>query len=125
MRHEFEIDGKRVVAEAQWIGGRLWLHLNGKTFIHEDGAPGARKRSKGGSGQAGDLVAPMPGRITKIFGRVGEDVIKGDPVLVMEAMKMEYTLKSEGPGTIESLQCQVGDQVTLGKVLVKIKPSET
>ncbi len=121
MRHEFMVDGKRVVAEAQWVGGQLWIHLAGKVFPFESEGQSKLRRAKGSVKKAGDLTAPMPGRVTKVIGKVGDDVLKGDPILVMEAMKMEYTLKAEGPGTIEAVSCHVGDQVTLGKILVKIK----
>ena len=47
---------------------------------------------------------------------------RGQPLLVMEAMKMEYTMKSEGPGVITAVNVKAGDQVTAGKVLVQIKP---
>jgi biotin carboxyl carrier protein len=40
----------------------------------------------------------------------------------MEAMKMEYTLKADGDGTIDKISCSVGDQVILGKILVHISP---
>lgn len=121
MRQELMLDGKRVQAEAQWIAGQLWIHLNGKTFVYESEAEKKREKKKHSAGHAGDLLAPMPGKVTKVLGQVGEQVQKGEPILVMEAMKMEYTLKAEGPGFIEAVHCKVGDQVTLGKVLVKIK----
>lgn len=122
MRYELEIDGQRVVAEAQWIGGQLWVHLNGRTFPYESESQQKQKRTKATGGKAGDVVAPMPGKVTKVLAKAGDDLQKGDAVLVMEAMKMEYTLKAEGPGRVESVDCAVGDQVTLGKVLVKISP---
>ncbi|MNU08488.1 2-oxoglutarate carboxylase large subunit [compost metagenome] len=65
----------------------------------------------------------MPGKVTKLLLGVGSAVQAGQAVLVMEAMKMEYTLKSEIAGTIETIECAAGDQVVLGKTLVKIKPA--
>ncbi|MBX2994184.1 MAG: acetyl-CoA carboxylase biotin carboxyl carrier protein subunit [Bdellovibrionaceae bacterium] len=122
MKHEFEIDGKRVNAEAEWIGGTLWIHMNGRSFTYEN-ENDAKKKKRGASGTAGDLVSMMPGKITKILRNVGESVERGAAILVMEAMKMEYTMKSEGPGMITAVNCKAGDQVTAGKVLVQIKPA--
>lgn len=122
MRHEFTLDGKQVIAEAQWVAGQLWIHLDGKTFLFENDSEKKRRKPKGTSGHAADLLSPMPGKVTKVFSRLGDQVQKGEAVLVMEAMKMEYTLKAEGPGSIEAIHCKVGDQVTLGKTLVIIKP---
>ncbi len=70
------------------------------------------------------MISPMPGKITKILLSEGSDVQIGQAVLVMEAMKMEYTLKAEVAGTVEGIHCAVGEQVALGKALVKIKPAE-
>ena len=122
MRHDFEIEGNHIVAESQWVGNQLWIHLNGKTFLIENREQ-QKRRGGAAASKAGDLAAPMPGKITKVLKKSGEAVTAGEAVLVMEAMKMEYTLKSEGPGQIDSVLCQVGDQVTLGKVLVKINPN--
>lgn len=122
MRHRFEIDGREVRAESEWVGGQLWIRLNGKTFVYEDETK-KRQGKRASSGQAGDILAPMPGKVTKVLRQKGDSVMKGDAILVMEAMKMEYTLKSEGPGRVEKVDCQPGDQVTLGKVLVKIVPT--
>lgn len=122
MRHRFAIEDRDVQAESEWIGGQLWIRLNGKTFVYEDESK-KRQQRRASAGQAGDILAPMPGKITKVLRQKGDALMKGDAVLVMEAMKMEYTLKAEGPGRVESVGCQVGDQVTLGKVLVKITPT--
>jgi biotin carboxyl carrier protein len=65
----------------------------------------------------------MPGKVTKILLTPGSAVEVGQAVLVMEAMKMEYTLKAEIAGEVESVNCAVGEQVALGKALVKIKPT--
>ena len=122
MQFDFILDGKRMIGHSQWVSGQLWIHLNGKTFLYESPSTPKQKRRGQATDKAGDLAAPMPGKITKVLGKKGQEVFKGDPILVMEAMKMEYTLKAEGPGLIEAIECKVGDQVTLGKVLVRLKP---
>ena len=109
-------------AEAQVIKDTLWVHYNGRTFAVE-AQPQSRKRQKAGAGVSSDKVlAPMPGKITKILVDVGQDIQKGQAVLVMEAMKMEYTLKADIAGRILQIDCKTLDQVVLGKVLVKIEP---
>ncbi len=105
---------------AQIIKGTLWMHLNGRT-ISVDANPGRKSRAKGGGGSSDQISAPMPGKVTKILLAPGASVQVGQPVLVMEAMKMEYTLKAEISGEIETVNCAVGEQVALGKSLVKIK----
>ena len=109
---------------AQIVKGQLWVHFEGRTFVYEN--PTEKKFGKKGAGKAhsGEIAAPMPGKITKIFKNVGDAVQAGDAVLVMEAMKMEYTLKADVAGSVESLSCKVGDQVALGKKLVQIKEAK-
>lgn len=107
--------------QAQLIKGMLWIHFNGRT-VSVDATPGRKSRKKGAGGSSDQIAAPMPGKVTKILLKEGAAVMPGQPVLVMEAMKMEYTLKAEIGGEIEAVHCTVGDQVVLGKILVKIKP---
>ena len=53
-----------------------------------------------------------------------KEVNKGDALLVMEAMKMEYTLKSDLKAIVEKISIEVGQQVTLGQLLVQLKESQ-
>ncbi|WP_295906249.1 acetyl-CoA carboxylase biotin carboxyl carrier protein subunit [uncultured Bdellovibrio sp.] len=116
------IDGVDHKAHAQLIKGTLWVHHNGRVFTLDAGS-GRKSRKKAGAGGSSDQVmAPMPGKVTKILLTPGSAVQAGQAVLVMEAMKMEYTLKAEIAGTIDSVNCTVGEQVALGKALVRIKP---
>ncbi|MFN2301709.1 MAG: biotin/lipoyl-containing protein, partial [Gammaproteobacteria bacterium] len=66
--------------------------------------------------------APMPGRIVAIHCKVGDRVEPGEPLLVLEAMKMEYTLPARTAGTIEQIHFAVGDMVDVEVPLVDIKP---
>jgi 3-methylcrotonyl-CoA carboxylase alpha subunit len=64
--------------------------------------------------------APMPGRIVAIHCKPGQQVSPGDPLLVLEAMKMEYTLQARAAGTIERVLYGVGDMVDAEVPLVDI-----
>ncbi|WP_413576101.1 acetyl-CoA carboxylase biotin carboxyl carrier protein subunit [Bdellovibrio sp. HCB290] len=123
MEVKVRIDGVDHKAQAQVLQGTLWVHANGRTFTIDAGS-GRKSRKKAGAGGSSDTVmAPMPGKVTKILVQPGTEVKAGQAVLVMEAMKMEYTLKSDITGTIDSISCAVGEQVALGKALVKINPA--
>jgi biotin carboxyl carrier protein len=106
---------------AQMVKGQLWVHFEGRTFVYEN--PFSKKFGQKGAGKAksGDMLAPMPGKVTKLLKKVGDKVAAGEVVLVMEAMKMEYTLKADIGGEVSTVGCKVGDQVALGKLLVQIK----
>lgn len=70
----------------------------------------------------GDSVsAPMPGKLLSIQVKPGDAVAKGDPVAVMEAMKMEHTLPAPRDGVVASVEAAAGDQVAEGDVLVHLE----
>ena len=66
-----------------------------------------------------ELKAPMPGLIVDIRVQPGQAVLKGDPLLVLEAMKMENILKAPADGTVNSIKVTLRDNVQKGQVLVQ------
>lgn len=75
-----------------------------------------------GAGQkAADLKAPMPGLVIEVRVQPGDLVKKGDPVIVLEAMKMENVLKAPGDGKVKSIEVQKGVSVEKGLVLIKFE----
>ena len=66
-----------------------------------------------------ELKAPMPGLIVDIRVQPGQAVQKGDPLLVLEAMKMENILKAPTDGTVGSIKVTLRDNVQKGQVLVQ------
>ena len=66
-----------------------------------------------------ELKAPMPGLIVDIRVQPGQAVLKGDPLLVLEAMKMENILKAPTDGTVNSIKVTLRDNVQKGQVLVQ------
>ncbi|WP_141015091.1 acetyl/propionyl/methylcrotonyl-CoA carboxylase subunit alpha [Nocardioides sambongensis] len=70
---------------------------------------------------AGSLLAPMPGSVISVHATVGEEVAEGQPVLVMEAMKMQHTITAPYAGTVAELPVTVGQQVEAGTVLVVVE----
>ena len=71
--------------------------------------------------EGGGLTAPMPGKVISILVEAGATVSKGEPLLVMEAMKMEHTITAPADGTIALIHYGVGDQVAEGEALVAIE----
>tara|TARA_B100000131_G_scaffold55958_1_gene51177 strand:- start:6640 stop:6840 length:201 start_codon:yes stop_codon:yes gene_type:complete len=66
----------------------------------------------------------MPGTILDIMVTPGESVSSGQPLLLMEAMKMEHKIVSPSDGTIENLLCNIGDRVDQGAVLIVVDAIE-
>ncbi|WP_231855992.1 acetyl/propionyl/methylcrotonyl-CoA carboxylase subunit alpha [Nocardia cyriacigeorgica] len=74
---------------------------------------------------AGSLLAPMPGSVIRLGAAVGDQVEQGQPVLWLEAMKMEHTIVAPATGVLTELNVTVGQQVEVGAVLAVVdEPSE-
>ena len=120
---EIEIDGRTVKGFAALKNGVLWTHAGGESWTTNIGGTSRRgsKAKRGGVTNPGEIMAPMPGKIIKVSSPVGTKVSQGDVVVVMEAMKMEYTLKAQADGVVSEVLCAAGDQVTLGALIAKLK----
>jgi propionyl-CoA carboxylase alpha chain len=73
---------------------------------------------------AGSLLAPMPGTVVRIAAAVGDQVAAGQPLLWLEAMKMEHQITAPGAGIVTELPVAAGQQVEVGSVLAVVKPEE-
>jgi propionyl-CoA carboxylase alpha chain len=78
----------------------------------------------GASGPRGGLTAPMPGLVVRVLATVGDSVEAGQPLVVLEAMKMEHTITSPHDGTVTGLAVSQGEQVERGAVLAEVLPPE-
>ncbi|MEN5230042.1 acetyl/propionyl/methylcrotonyl-CoA carboxylase subunit alpha [Brevundimonas naejangsanensis] len=78
----------------------------------------------GGAASDGGLRAPMPGKIVAAPAKAGDAVTKGQPVVVLEAMKMEHALTAPFDGVVAEFNVAVGDQVVDGAVLAVVKAAD-
>ena len=62
----------------------------------------------------------MAGRVVAIHVKEGDAVVKGTPLLVLEAMKMEHTVAARAPGTVAAVLVAPGAQISLGQVLMRL-----
>jgi 3-methylcrotonyl-CoA carboxylase alpha subunit len=76
-----------------------------------------------GALEGGRLTAPMPGKVVAFLAAVGDKVKLGQPLAVMEAMKMEHTITAPRDGTVTSLLYAAGDQVVEGEELLRLEPA--
>ena len=63
----------------------------------------------------------MPGLIVEILGKVGDRVEAGQPIIVMEAMKMMHGLTARGTAVIAEISCRTGEAVEMGRTLVRME----
>jgi acetyl/propionyl-CoA carboxylase alpha subunit len=107
-------DGERVVC----VGGVQWV-LGDPTA--EESSGGA-----GGAGGTGDgmITTPMPGKIVEVHVKVGDVVKKQQPLIVVEAMKMQNDILSDVDGVVKKIHFEPGDQASFGEPLIEIEVSE-
>jgi propionyl-CoA carboxylase alpha chain len=96
-------------------------------LVHVDSALGSavlrpvdRFPDKDAQRPSGSLVAPMPGTVVKVLAAPGDRVLKGDPVVVIEAMKMEHTIGAAADGTVAEILVEVGRQVDIDQVIAVV-----
>ena len=101
-------------------GKQSWLQWQGHSVCFEDATHSAAGTSdQAGSGQ---IRAPMDGAVIEVCAKAGDAVKRGQVLVIMEAMKMEHSLKADCDGTVESADLAVGSQVKRQQLLVSIKP---
>jgi acetyl/propionyl-CoA carboxylase alpha subunit len=111
---------QRVFGEKR--NGKLWLHWGGRTRAFELQKKVAGKKGGAAAIGSGEILAPMPGKILKVNVKAGDKAAVKQVLVVMEAMKMEYSLNSDVTGTVAAVRCKEGDQVDLGATLVTVTP---
>lgn len=110
---------KGTAAAVAVSGGRVASVADGQTFVFAP--PGASAEHLGLD--AGDEIkAPLPGKIVLVAAKPGQAVKKGEPLVTLEAMKMEHGLKAPRDGVIASVAAEEGAQVKEGTVLVRLEP---
>lgn len=68
----------------------------------------------------GRVKSPIPGVITRVFVQVGDRVTVNQPLLILEAMKMQNEIRASNPGTVHAVYVQPGDAVPLHEVLIEV-----
>lgn len=121
-RLRMQVDG---VHQDAWVlqeGRRLSVCMAGHTrdlVIHDPLAAGMDDEI-----QEGSLMAPMPGLVVAVHVKPGDVVREGDPLMVLEAMKMEYQISALTDGIVDSVNYSEGEQVTEGAQLLTIRQGE-
>ena len=107
-------------------GDSLHLDVDGRSIAFRSAAPSdvdraarAAEAHAHGGGPA-EVTAPMPGAVLSIHVADGDTVAAGDPIVTLEAMKMEHVVVAPRAGRVEELEVRIGDQVTRGQTVATI-----
>ena len=115
----FELDGRPCRAVVVRRRDEILVAIAGRTYVFTTGDDA---RASGGAGRAGSeiVVAPMPGKVASVLVAVGDVVAVGQPLVVLEAMKMESTLVAEVAGTVRKVTAVAGAMIEAGTVVVEV-----
>ncbi|MDG9760777.1 acetyl/propionyl/methylcrotonyl-CoA carboxylase subunit alpha [Pseudomonas sediminis] len=115
-----DIDGTRQRLRAIRKGETLYLQWQGELHAITRFDPIAAAEAS--HGQQGGLSAPMNGSIVRVLVEPGQAVEAGTALVVLEAMKMEHSIRAPEAGTVKALYCREGEMVSEGAVLVELEP---
>jgi acetyl/propionyl-CoA carboxylase alpha subunit len=136
---DFSIGGKTThVSASGRDGDRAWFVADGghrrhariavsgdRTYVLHDGVmlmfvEEPRFPTHAAQTVAGGLVAPMPGKVVKVLVADGQEVTAGAALVVLEAMKMEHTVRASAAGVVRAIHVAVGDQVDTDRLLAVV-----
>ncbi|AKF79032.1 3-methylcrotonyl-CoA carboxylase subunit alpha [Myxococcus fulvus 124B02] len=117
---DYAVAGARGRGRYLRAGDSLWLDLGAGARCLTDVTFRPPKSAEGAG--TGRLLAPMDGRILRVETKPGATVKPGDVLVVLEAMKMEFQLVADIPGTVEAVNASVGGQVSAKALLVVLTP---
>ena len=114
----FLIDHASHVAHVSKGRNGLDISIGGRAYAHSrDEVDSDRPAGAGGDGR---LEAPMPGSIVAVNVAAGDSVVAGQPLVVLESMKMHNELLAPVAGRVRRVHCRAGEQVAYGQALVEI-----
>jgi biotin carboxyl carrier protein len=114
-----EVDGRPSLAVVARLHDRVLVSIAGRAWVFETGDEARGAADAAGSGA---VTAPMPGKVVSVLVAVGDTVSVGQPLVVLEAMKMESTLAADIAGRVSAVPATAGATVAAGELLVEITP---
>ncbi|MBN8907262.1 MAG: biotin/lipoyl-binding protein, partial [Rhodospirillales bacterium] len=115
-RLAIDLDGIREHAGVERSEQHVTVRLRGETWRFHLPDPVLAAEEESGSG--GRLVAPIPGQVTEILAEPGQQVKRGDVLVILEAMKTVFRLAAPADGMVDSVPCRAGETVEEGQLLV-------
>lgn len=121
-RLSVNLDGEKMSAGVVADGDAVHVFLGGEEWAFTRYNPFAFTGEE--EMGAGALTAPMPGKVVQVMVEDGATVEKGQPLVILEAMKMEHTIAAPANGTVTAVHFQAGDLVGDGDELIAFEPKE-
>ena len=119
------IDGQPATAYVSRRGSGFEVTVGGRAFQVEPATARGRRGPIGGlEDPLGKVTAPLAGVVVEVHVQVGEAIAVGQPLLVLEAMKMQNEVQAPHAGTVTAVHFAKGDRAEKGAVLVEYEPAE-
>lgn len=120
------VDGRPVQAHIAQDGRRVLVGIAGQVYEFTTAQEKQGRKRKGESGGWDpEIVSPMPGKILEVRVAAGDEVEADQTLILLEAMKMENALASEGKARVKKIHVAAGDLVELGQVLIELEPVDS
>ena len=113
--------GRMYRADVTKVGDAWWISLEGKTYIVRE----MGQESTSSDMDEGGLTAPMPGTVREVLVKTGQRVREGQPMMILEAMKMEHQISAPESGEVSSIYFKEGDRVDMGDILISISTQDS
>jgi biotin carboxyl carrier protein len=115
-----EVAGKREIVYVAGPAHDRWAFWNGHTFRSASPSDRTSREPSAAGASAHALTAPMPATVARILAGPGTRVRKGDPVIVLEAMKMELPIRALADATVAAVRCHEGELVQADQTLAEL-----
>ncbi len=117
--YRMETSGRSQIVRVAHVKARSFVYIDGCILEYTTSA----KSDSGSADRAAtrdDLAAPMPGTVTRVLVREGDKIERGQPLVIVEAMKMEHVIRAPWAATVRAVRARPGAQVDADAVLVEI-----
>lgn len=106
------------------VDGKNWISFEGWSFCLGNTGRNRIKQKRQNQSGNGDIESPMPGQLLKLLVSKGKSIEEGETLCIVEAMKMEHSLKAPFAGEVEEVFFKETDSLSQGDVILKIKKDE-
>ena len=116
-----EYQGTREIVYVAGPPGDRWASWNGYVFRSDEAHAATRSERHEIRSGVQSLSAPIPAKVIKVLASPGSSIKKGDTLVVVEAMKMEWPIRAPSNGTIKAVHCREGQFVQPDHVLIDLE----
>ena len=123
-RLNLQVGDRRLRAYVASDGLRRYVAMGGETWMLERPQPQQKRRGTGAGGpSSGQIEAAMPGLVLDVLVAEGDQVKRGDVLVLLSAMKMELRIAAPAAGHVTKVHCQAGQVVERGQLLLEVQDS--